>query len=114
LDYFARTSTINIATQLRAGGEVVTPIWGVVVDGVPFIRSGYGAGSKWYRRVQRTRRATFVDGGQHYPGAVTNIDDEATNARVDAAYRAKYGTSSSVTQMVGPTARQFTMRVDLD
>jgi len=31
-------------------------------DGVPYIRSGYGAGSKWYLRAQRTGRAAFVEG----------------------------------------------------
>jgi hypothetical protein len=62
IDYFTGTDTVHIANELLDGGEMVTPIWAVVVDGVPYIRSGYGAGSKWYRRLQRTGRATFIDG----------------------------------------------------
>jgi hypothetical protein len=41
VDYFTRSDVVHIATELKGGGEVVTPIWGVVVDGVPYIRSGY-------------------------------------------------------------------------
>ena len=34
IDYFAGTDVVRIATELRDGGEVVTPIWAVVVDSV--------------------------------------------------------------------------------
>jgi hypothetical protein len=37
--------------EMWDGHEVVTPIWAVVVDGVPYIRSGYGTQPSWYRRV---------------------------------------------------------------
>jgi hypothetical protein len=113
LDYFAKTDTVRIATGLRAGGEVVTPIWAVVVDGVPYIRSGYGPDSKWYRRAHRTGQAAFVDGARRYPAGITDIADEPTLAAVDAAYRAKYASQSGVTEMVGRSARDCTMRVDL-
>ena len=43
VDYFTQTDTVHIATQRRDGGVVVTPIWAVVADGVPYIRNGYGA-----------------------------------------------------------------------
>lgn len=114
LDYFTRTSTIHIATELKAGGEVVTPIWAVVVDGVPYMRSGYGATSKWYRRVRRTHHATFVDGRHRYPATVEPVTDEATKAKVDAAYRAKYGSGPSVDDVVAPNVRDFTLRIDLE
>jgi hypothetical protein len=114
LDYFANTDTVRIATSLRSGGEVVTPIWAVVVDGVPYIRSGYGPDSKWFRRVHRTGHAAFVDGAQRYQAAVVDIADEATLGAVDAAYRAKYARQSGVTEMVAASARDCTLRVDLD
>ena len=85
IDYFTRTDTVRIATERRDGGEVVTPIWAVVVDGVPYIRSAYGLEAKWYRRVQRTGDATFVDGPDRYPVTIENVDDEETNAEVDEA-----------------------------
>jgi hypothetical protein len=115
IDYLANTDTVRIATELRAGGEVVTPIWAVVVDGVPYVRSAYGGGSKWYRRVQRTGRATFVDGADRYPATVENLDDEAINERVDEAYRAKYaGQGGALRAVVAPPSRAHTMRITLE
>ena len=61
----------------------MTPIWAVVVDDMPYIRNGYGARSKWYRRVQRTGRAAFIDGPHRYPVTIENVDDEAINRKVD-------------------------------
>jgi hypothetical protein len=111
-NYFASTGVIHIATPMRSGREIVTPIWGVVVDGVPYIRSAYGPRSNWYRRVQRSRRAIFVDGPDRYPASVENLDDEATIRRVDDAYRAKYaGQDAPVRQVTSPEVRPFTMRV---
>ena len=112
VDYLARTDVVNIATELRDGGEIVTPIWAVVVDGVPYVRSGYGTRSNWYRRAHRRGRATFVDGRHRYPVAVAAVDDEGTIDQVDEAYRTKYARyGSSVRTMLAPELRAFTMRV---
>jgi len=111
-DYIANTGVIHIATPLRSGDEVVTPIWGVVVDGVPYIRSAYGPGSHWYRRVQRSGHAVFVDGPERYPANVENLDDEAMIRKVDDAYRTKYaGQDAPVRQVTSPDVRAYTMRV---
>jgi hypothetical protein len=114
IDYFTLTDTVQIATELRDGGEVVTPIWAVVVDGVAYIRNGYGSGSKWYRRVQRAGRAAFVDGPQRYSAIIENLNDAAINLKVDEAYRTKYaGQGSALRQMVSAQVRAYTMRVTL-
>jgi hypothetical protein len=60
--YLATTNDVIIATELKAGGEIETPIWAVVVDGQGYIRNGFGEASRWYKRAQRTHRAAFVDG----------------------------------------------------
>jgi hypothetical protein len=92
----------------------VTPIWAVVVNGVPYIRSGYGLQSKWYVRIQRTGRAAFIDGPHRYPVTVENLNDEAINANVDAAYRTKYaGKADSLRQVVSAEVRTHTMRIIL-
>jgi hypothetical protein len=112
LDYLAGSETVHIATELRDGGEVVTPIWAVVADGVPYIRNGYGSRSKWYRRLQRTRRAVFVDGPNRYPVEVENLDDEATNRTVDDAYHAKYARYAGPLRLINARdARAHTMRI---
>jgi hypothetical protein len=112
IDYFTRTGTIHVATELRSGHEVVTPIWGVVVDGVPYIRSAYGPGSNWYRRARQAGHAVFVDGSDRHPARIESVADEATNQKVDDAYRTKYaGHASEVRQVTSAQARPFTMRV---
>jgi hypothetical protein len=114
IDYFTQTGTVHIATTLRDGREVVTPIWAVVVDGVPYIRSGYGPRSRWHRHVQRTGRAAFIDGPHRYPVTIENLDDETVNSKVDEAYRAKYADQGgALRQVVSPQVRAYTMRVTL-
>jgi hypothetical protein len=114
-DYFARTGTIRIATELDDGGEAVTPIWGVVVDGVPYIRNGNGERSKWYWRLRHTGRAAFIDGPRRYRARIENVDDEDTRRQVDDAYRAKYhGQGLALNQVLSSPVREYTMRVILD
>jgi hypothetical protein len=114
MDYFTRVDTVHIATERPDGAEAVTPIWAVVVDGVPYIRSGYGTRSRWYRRVQRTGRAAFVDGAHRYPVTIENLHDEAINRKVDDAYRAKYaGQGWPLCEVVSPQVRARTMRIIL-
>jgi hypothetical protein len=111
-DYVARMAVLHIGTELRSGGEVVTPIWGVVVDGAPYIRSAYGAESHWYRRAQRTGRAALIDGDTRYPVEIENLDDEAMNREVDRAYEAKYaGEDNALREVVSAGVRRFTMRL---
>ncbi|HXA32469.1 MAG TPA: DUF2255 family protein [Acidimicrobiales bacterium] len=114
IDYLSSTDTVHIATELPDGGEIVTPIWAVVVDGTPYIRSGYGPQSKWYLRVQRTGRATFIDGLRRYPVTIENLNDEAIKHDVDAAYRTKYvGQGMALRQVVSAQVRAYAMRITL-
>lgn len=114
IDYFARTNTLHIATAARRGGEVVTPVWGVTVDGTPYIRSAYGEDAKWYRRVRRTGEVSFVDGPDRYRATLENVHDEQVIQQVDAAYEAKYADhGESLRQVVSGLAREYTLRVIL-
>lgn len=112
IDYFANTDTVRIATEQSGGGEVVTPIWSVVVDNVPYIRSAYGPGSKWYRRARRTGRAEFIDESRRYPVTIENVDDDMVNDRVDGAYQDKYAGSEYLAALLTPETRSLTMRVN--
>jgi hypothetical protein len=115
LDYFAHTDTVHIATERQDGREVVTPIWSVVVDGVPYIRNGYGAGSKWAGRIHRSGHAAFIDGVNRYEVSVDDAGGEELNAKVDAAYRAKYaGQGRALEQMVSPEIRESTIRLTVE
>ncbi|GAA1885866.1 DUF2255 family protein [Asanoa iriomotensis] len=113
LDYLANTGVVRIATPLRAGGEVVTPIWAVVAAGVPYVRSGYGPDSKWYRRATRAGQVTFVDADHRYQATVSPITDTSTLDAVDQAYREKYAGQPGTSEMIATTARDCTLRVNL-
>jgi hypothetical protein len=109
-DYFDRTDVITIETTARDGRKFATPIWGVVVDGTCYIRSGYGEDSAWYRRLRRTWRAGFGDRGQ-YPARLKLVTDEDTRKRVDEAYLAKYRQDAPVRLVVLPEVRAYTFRL---
>jgi hypothetical protein len=112
VDVFARADIVRIATERSRGGEAVTPLWAVVVDGVPYIRSAYGPGSLWYRRAQRTKRATLIDADQRYPVAIENVDDEDVIDAVDRAYAAKYAAhGQALRDLLSPDVRRLTMRL---
>jgi hypothetical protein len=111
-DYLDQTDTVRIATELKAGGEVVTLIWAVVVDGRPYIRNAYGEKSKWFMRLLRDGSAVFIDGTSRYPVTVREVDDEATKSAVDDAYRAKYrGQGNPVVQVTSEPVRSSTYEV---
>ncbi|WP_162605593.1 DUF2255 family protein [Jiangella ureilytica] len=112
LDHLARTGTVRLATTTRDGREIVTKVWAVVVDGQAYIRNGYGDSSHWYRRIQRTKTAAFIDGPNRYDVTADDVGDEATNLRVDDEFRRKYaGSGSSLRLMISPEVRTSTMRV---
>jgi hypothetical protein len=112
VQYVAETDTVRIATETRDGREVVTPIWGVVVDGVPYIRNGFGEASKWYRRLSRTGRFALADGSARHPATAALVGDPAELDRVDSAYAAKYrGQEPGVSDVNAPTVRAYTLRI---
>jgi hypothetical protein len=112
LDHLARTGTVRLATTTHDGREIVTKIWAVVVDGQAYIRNAYGDSSHWYRRIQRTKAAAFIDGRNRYDVTVENVGDEETNRQVDDAFNSKYaGSGPALRMMITDDARRSTMRV---
>ncbi len=67
------TKVVAIVTERQNGEHAATPIWSMVVGGVPYIRSAYGASSWWYRHVVAGRPVAFVDGD----GAIAERDRDA-------------------------------------
>ncbi|AXH36094.1 DUF2255 family protein [Humibacter sp. BT305] len=110
IEYLSRTDDVVIATELAAGGEVPTEIGAVVVDGVGYIRNGFGEASKWYRRIQRTHRAAFLDGGRRFPVTIEDVDDEPTITAVDEAYKKKYR-GPGLRAVISGGTRRYTMRI---
>ena len=67
------------------------PVW-VVRDGDElYVRSYRGASGAWYRAARSSRRGHIRSGGVDKDVTFAEVADTASNDRIDAAYRAKYG-----------------------
>ncbi|MGW1606044.1 DUF2255 family protein [Streptomyces eurythermus] len=88
------------------------PIW-VVRDGDHlYVRSYRGTDGAWWRTARATHAGHIRSGGVERNVAFTEVTDEDTNDRIDAAYRAKYGRygGAYVDPMVG--SRATTLRLE--
>lgn len=122
------TSVVAVVTTKADGQPIATPIWSMVVDDVPYVRSVNGAGAWWYRHVRAGRPMAFVLGD----GSIAERDrsaalelpraqvstvhvsvDDDVQARIDDELRRKYaGEPSSVTAMLSADARSCTLRIE--
>ena len=122
------TQVVAVMTTKADGTPTATPIWSMVIDGVPYVRSVQGEDAWWYRHVRAGRPIGFAlaDGAiaerdrdaalllpreqvatEHVP-----VDDEV-QAEVDAELRRKYASSpESVEMMLSDAARACTLRVE--
>jgi len=129
VDLLDRTEVVVIVTTRADGAPAATPIWSVVVDGVPYLRSAYGPGSWWYRHVRAGRPVAFAMGDGHLAerdrAAALELPRESVRAtdvpadhpvqrRVDDERRRKYAGApqSSVDAMLSAEAVACTLRVD--
>lgn len=122
-----RSSVVAIVTRRADGSRMATPIWSMVVDGVPYIRSAFGEGSWWYRHVLAGREVAFVlgdgaiaekdrDAALALPAEVVRVEllseDDPAHPIIDAVLHEKYADEpESVVPMVSPEARRCTLRV---
>jgi hypothetical protein len=115
LETIANADELQIAPQ-RDDRELRDPttIW-VVGDGEElYVRSYRGGEGAWYRAARATGRGHISSGG--VAKDVTFSDaagDPDLNARLDSAYRTKYGRYASqyVDPMVNDTARATTLKL---
>lgn len=123
------TQVVAIVTTRAAGQQIATPIWSMVVDGVPYVRSAFGEDSWWYRHINAGRPVAFVRGD----GAIAERDrdaalalpldevattyipaDDPVQSRIDEEIVRKYAgaVQSSVDAMLSAEARACTLRID--
>ena len=123
-----QTSVVAIVTTKADGQPIATPIWSMVVDGVPYVRSVNGAGAWWYRHVLAGRPVAFAlsDGGRGRRDRVAALARprarvattygpvaDGIQARVGEELRREYaGQASSVGAMLSPDARGCTLRIE--
>lgn len=124
-----QTEVIAIITTRASGAPLATPIWSVVVDGVPYLRSAYGADSWWYRHALSGRAVALAMGD----GAIAETDrdaalelprepitvvyvhgDDPAHSAIDDELQRKYSSAeqSSIDAMLSDEARACTLRVE--
>lgn len=123
------TAVVAIITTRAAGQQIATPIWSMVVDGVPYVRSAFGPDSWWYRHIRAGRPVTFAQGDgaiaerdrgaaldlPQEPVATTYVPaDDPVQRRIDEEIVRKYtdAPQASVDAMLSAEARACTLRVD--
>ena len=125
----ASTPVVAPVTTRRSGDPVATPIWTMVIDGVPYLRSAFGPGSWWYRHIRAGRPVAFAlgDGAiaerdraaalalPRVPVAVAGVSgQDEVQDRIDAEILRKYAGApqSSIDAMLSADARGCTLRIE--
>jgi hypothetical protein len=87
------------------------PIWVVRYAGGLYVRSWRGPRAAWFRGVHDRCQGRIQAGGIDKDVMFVDIEDEGVKNAVDVAYRAKYGTSGYVADMVTEPARSTTIKL---
>jgi hypothetical protein len=110
-------SRIGSAGELRIAGRQADDslrklviIWQVRVGDDIYVRSVNGPDAAWFRGTQLRGEGRIESGGVSKDVVFTR--DDSKDPEIDAAYRAKYGTGSSVEAIVSAVATSTTLRVD--
>jgi hypothetical protein len=108
---------IGDADELRIAGcradgtlRKLVIIWQVRVGDELYVRSVNGPDAAWFRGTQLTGEGRIESGG--VAKDVVFIRDDTVDAEVDAAYRAKYGSSIHVDAITNALATSTTLRVE--
>ena len=88
-------------------------IWVVRLGDDLYVRSVYGRTAAWFRGAQVRHEGRIQAGGVDKDVTFVEADpDSALNDQLDAAYRSKYGYSSSaVSDITSATARAATIKL---
>lgn len=122
------TSVVAIVTTRASGDPIATPIWSMVIDGVPYVRSVNGPKAWWYQHVRSGRPVAFALGdgeiAEHDRVAALDLPreqiatvyvpvDDEIQLKIDDELRRKYdGQTSSVDAMLTDEARACTLRIE--
>jgi hypothetical protein len=113
----AEAEEVEMLVPGEDGSMTSRPIWIVVVDGVPYVRSYTGRRGKWWRRVRRDREGVLRLGRTRVPFVATPLKNRELegelNRRVSKAYREKYGAwPRYVRTMVSKEVAGTTLRLE--
>jgi len=84
----ANESTLVVLSENPDGTPHETTVWLAVVDDQGFIRTG---NTSWYPNLERKPEIAVRVAGKEYAVRAELVKDEALEAKVVAAFNAKYG-----------------------
>ncbi len=79
---------IDVVTQDADGDVRTTPVWFVLIDGEPYLRT---SGSRWLENLRRDPEHRLVIEDREYAARAEIVEGDALVARIDAASLEKYG-----------------------
>jgi hypothetical protein len=113
LKSFDETKVVHIETRSAKGTKHQIPIWIVVADGVPYVRSVRGPAGRWYRELLARGEGAVVSGGKRVPVRATKDSSAEAIEAVSAALRKKYARSGqSLQSMLRANVLDTTVRLD--
>jgi len=112
LDRIAGSDDLHISQFREDGRTYGTPtwIWSVVVDGGLYVRAYNGTRSSWYQSAVRERAGQISAAGMKKLVAFEPVQG-GINERIDAAFRARYGSSKYLDGMLSARASAATLRI---
>ena len=113
VERFDTANVVNIETTSAKGTKHSVPIWIVVVDGVPYVRSVRGPQGRWYRELIARGEGAIVAGGKRTPVKATHDRTKTAIDGTSDALRRKYKSSGgSLASMLRPDVIDTTVRLD--
>ena len=85
---FDETRTVRIVTRDADGDVRDTPVWCVVLDGAAWVRTN---DSRWLANIRRGSPIELRAAGLEVPVTAEEVSDPARLARVEEAFKTKYG-----------------------
>ena len=113
VERFDVTKIVEIETVSPNGTKHSVPIWIVVVDGVPYVRSVRGPKGRWYRELLERGEGAIVAAGKRTKVKAKQDRTKAAIEGTSEALRRKYKTSgSSLASMLLADVLNTTVRLE--
>ena len=113
VERFDAAKVVDIETQSPKGTKHSVPIWIMVVDGVPYVRSVRGPQGRWFRELLARGEGAVVAGGKRVPVKATHDSSAAAIEAVSGALRKKYARSGqSLASMLRANVLDTTVRLE--
>ncbi len=112
IERFDTTKTVEIETRSAKGTKHSVPIWIVVIDGVPYVRSVRGPAGRWYRELLARGEGAVIAVGKRTAVRATHDSSAKAIEAVSDALRRKYSRSGqSLRSMLRDDVLDTTVRL---